>query len=51
MVAPAGESQAFQHGSMAGTTGETRIDLGVLQPGRLDYSCGMGMYSGIVTIS
>ncbi|MBW0272559.1 hypothetical protein ATM97_20480 [Nocardia sp. MH4] len=33
------------------STGETRIDLGVLQPGRLDYSCGMGMYSGIVTIS
>ncbi|MGY0499393.1 urease accessory protein UreH domain-containing protein [Nocardia sp. FBN12] len=33
------------------STGETRIDLGVLQPGRLDYSCSMGMYSGIVTIS
>ncbi|WP_405139110.1 sulfite exporter TauE/SafE family protein [Nocardia sp. NBC_01388] len=31
-------------------TGETRIDLGVLQPGRLDYTCGMGMYSGIITI-
>lgn len=32
-------------------TGETRIDLGVLRPGRLNYSCSMGMYSGIVTIS
>ncbi|MFE2960901.1 urease accessory protein UreH domain-containing protein [Nocardia tengchongensis] len=31
-------------------TGETRIDLGVLQPGRLDYTCGMGMYSGTITI-
>ncbi|MFC9966497.1 MULTISPECIES: urease accessory protein UreH domain-containing protein [Nocardia] len=32
------------------TSGETRIDLGTLQPGRLDYTCGMGMYSGIITI-
>lgn len=31
-------------------TGETRIDLGVLQPGRLDYACGMGMYTGVITI-
>jgi uncharacterized protein len=30
--------------------GETRIDLGVLQPGRLDYACGMGMYTGAITI-
>ncbi|WP_344593240.1 sulfite exporter TauE/SafE family protein [Actinomadura vinacea] len=30
--------------------GETRIDLGVLQPGRLDYACGMGMYTGLITI-
>ncbi|MFI7676316.1 sulfite exporter TauE/SafE family protein [Actinophytocola sp. NPDC049390] len=30
--------------------GETRIDLGVLQPGRLDYACGMGMYTGVITI-
>lgn len=30
--------------------GETRIDLGVLQPGRLDYACGMGMYTGTLTI-
>jgi sulfite exporter TauE/SafE len=30
--------------------GETRIDLGVLQPGRLDYACGMGMYTGVLTI-
>ncbi|MEV4158424.1 sulfite exporter TauE/SafE family protein [Nocardia salmonicida] len=32
------------------TTGETRIDLGVLDPGRLDYACGMGMYTGYLTI-
>ncbi|BDT85568.1 MULTISPECIES: sulfite exporter TauE/SafE family protein [Nocardia] len=32
------------------TNGETRIDLGTLQPGRLDYTCGMGMYSGMITI-
>ncbi|GAA4412570.1 hypothetical protein GCM10023148_06370 [Actinokineospora soli] len=31
-------------------TGDTRIDLGVLKPGRLDYSCGMGMYTGLLTI-
>jgi sulfite exporter TauE/SafE len=30
--------------------GETRIGLGVLQPGRLDYACGMGMYTGHLTI-
>ncbi|OLZ43542.1 sulfite exporter TauE/SafE family protein [Amycolatopsis keratiniphila] len=30
--------------------GETRIDLGVLQPGRLDYACGMGMYTGVITV-
>lgn len=30
--------------------GDTRIDLGVLTPGRLDYSCGMGMYTGMLTI-
>ncbi|CAM4339477.1 sulfite exporter TauE/SafE family protein [Nocardia ninae] len=29
--------------------GETRVDLGVLEPGRLDYTCGMGMYSGVIT--
>jgi sulfite exporter TauE/SafE len=31
--------------------GDTIIDLGVLQPGRLEYSCGMGMYTGRLTIS
>ncbi|WP_249643808.1 urease accessory protein UreH domain-containing protein [Nocardia sputi] len=31
--------------------GETRVDLGVLEPGRLDYTCGMGMYSGIIIIA
>jgi hypothetical protein len=30
--------------------GDTVIDLGILQPGRLDYSCGMGMYTGRLTI-
>nr|WP_239070923.1 sulfite exporter TauE/SafE family protein [Amycolatopsis sp. SID8362] len=30
--------------------GETRIELGVLQSGRLDYACGMGMYTGIITV-
>ncbi|RSM62037.1 hypothetical protein DMB66_23030 [Actinoplanes sp. ATCC 53533] len=30
--------------------GDTVIDLGVLKPGRLDYSCGMGMYTGHLTI-
>lgn len=32
-------------------TGETRIELGVLQPGRLDYACGMGMYTGVINVS
>jgi hypothetical protein len=31
--------------------GDTSIDLGVLTPGRLDYSCGMGMYTGTLTIA
>ncbi|MGH3713209.1 MAG: sulfite exporter TauE/SafE family protein [Micromonosporaceae bacterium] len=30
--------------------GDTTIDLGTLKPGRLDYSCGMGMYTGALTI-
>lgn len=30
--------------------GDTTIDLGTLEPGRLDYSCGMGMYTGTLTI-
>jgi sulfite exporter TauE/SafE len=30
--------------------GETRIDLGVLKPGRVDYACGMGMYTGTITV-
>jgi Uncharacterized conserved protein len=29
--------------------GDTRIDLGVLEPGELRYSCGMGMYTGTIT--
>jgi plastocyanin domain-containing protein len=31
-------------------TGDTAIDLGVLQPGELHYRCGMGMYTGRLTI-
>lgn len=30
--------------------GDTSIDLGVLKPGKLAYSCGMGMYTGKITI-
>lgn len=30
--------------------GETNIELGVLQPGRIEYSCGMGMYTGVITV-
>ncbi|SDM87618.1 Sulfite exporter TauE/SafE [Lentzea albidocapillata subsp. violacea] len=30
--------------------GETSIDLGVLQPGRIGFSCGMGMYTGTITV-
>lgn len=31
--------------------GETHIDLGVLPPGRISYSCGMGMYTGTITVA
>ena len=31
--------------------GDTSIDLGTLKPGRLDYTCGMGMYTGALTIA
>jgi uncharacterized protein len=30
--------------------GDTRIELGTLQPGKLRYACGMGMYTGFLTI-
>ncbi len=30
--------------------GDTRIELGLLRPGRLGYTCGMGMYTGTFTI-
>jgi hypothetical protein len=30
--------------------GDTVIDSGVLQPGRLDRSCGTGMYTGRLTV-
>jgi len=29
--------------------GDTPVDLGVVERGRLDYSCAMGMYSGTIT--
>lgn len=31
-------------------TGDTRIDLGAVKPGTIDFTCGMGMYSGTLTI-
>jgi plastocyanin domain-containing protein len=31
--------------------GDTRIDLGVLKPGTLEYTCGKGMYSGQLTMT
>lgn len=31
--------------------GDTSIDLGVLRPGRLDYTCAMGMYTGTLRIT
>ena len=30
--------------------GDTAVDVGVLEPGRIDYSCAMGMYSGTITV-
>jgi plastocyanin domain-containing protein len=30
--------------------GDTVIDLGVLKPGRVEFSCGIGMYTGALTI-
>lgn len=30
--------------------GETVVDVGVLAPGRLDYTCGMGMYRGAIEV-
>jgi hypothetical protein len=31
--------------------GDTRFDIGTLKAGRLAYSCGMGMYTGRLTIT
>lgn len=31
--------------------GDTRIDLGVLKPGKLSYTCAMGMYDGQLTVT
>ena len=30
-------------------SGDTRIELGALPPGTLNYACGMGMYTGTIT--
>lgn len=32
-------------------TGDTTIDLGTLAPGTLAYACGMGMYTGTITVT
>ena len=32
-------------------TGETVLDLGTLKPGKLRFTCGMGMYSGSIQVS
>jgi len=32
-------------------SGDTEIELGTLQPGTLAYACGMGMYTGTITIN
>jgi plastocyanin domain-containing protein len=31
-------------------TGDTRVDLGELEPGTYRYTCGMGMYSGSIKV-
>jgi len=31
--------------------GDTRIELGALQPGTIAYSCSMGMYTGTITVA
>lgn len=30
--------------------GDTVIDAGTLDAGTIDYSCAMGMYSGLITV-
>ena len=55
-VANDGCTRAFVIPSMAKQwtlpfNGDTHIDLGVLQPGKLRYTCAMGMYSGQLTIT
>ena len=32
-------------------TGETVVELGTLKPGRLGFTCSMGMYSGYIEVS
>jgi sulfite exporter TauE/SafE len=30
--------------------GDTKVALGALKPGRIDFTCGMGMYRGAITV-
>ncbi len=32
-------------------TGDTPIDIGVLTPGTVEFTCGMGMYTGTITVT
>ncbi len=32
-------------------TGDTPISLGVLEPGTVEFTCGMGMYNGTITVT
>jgi sulfite exporter TauE/SafE len=32
-------------------TGDTVVDLGKLSPGRIDYTCSIGMYRGVIEVS
>jgi plastocyanin domain-containing protein len=32
-------------------TGDTVIDLGILNAGRIDYVCSAGMYRGVIEVS
>lgn len=31
--------------------GDTEFEAGILKPGRIDYSCSMGMYTGTITVT
>ena len=42
---------AAQETTILPESGETRIDVGTPREGRLDYACGMGMYTGSITFT